>query len=92
MNILPDRLSDLSTAEESGHREIDQVRVNEFVDLFRSGRYGRGLLRGPGVIRGMTDGSGKMLLEDGKHTVSALPPGFHWTWILLLLRTSWLNN
>ena len=66
MNILPDRLSDLSTAAESGHREIDQVRVNEFVDLFRSGRYGRGLLRGPGVIRGMTDGSGKMLLEDGQ--------------------------
>ena len=66
-------LDDLSTLEASGHRELDSGRVEELVTLFKAGRYGRGLLRGPGVIAGLTDKSGHCLLEDGKHTVAALP-------------------
>ena len=76
--VMP--LSDISTAADSGWRELDTKRVYELKEKFLRGEFGQNLLKKPAVLsedgtgtklkKATTDGN--TLLVDGKHCIQAL--------------------
>lgn len=70
------KISDVSVAADSGWREVNQRRVDELVDSFKTGLYGVGLLRRPSILSAhgavKLASDGRSTLMDGKHTFVAL--------------------
>lgn len=69
-------VSEISVSADSGWREVNDGRVKELKDHFRSGMYGIGLLRRPSIVQAhgslKKGADGNFLLLDGKHTIVAL--------------------
>ena len=74
--VIP--LADISVADDSGWREIDDERCTELQDVILDGSWGATALKGPSLI---ADDSGKLqfctidgkaILFDGKHLVTVL--------------------
>ena len=69
-------LEDISIADDSGWRPIDDTRVAELKNAFLRGEYGQNLLRKPSVLLSnnvpVMSRDGLRRLADGKHTVAAL--------------------
>ena len=69
-------IEDVSLAEDSGWREIDQARVAELRQSFEGGQYGMNLLKKPSLLQEsgqrLTCKDTLLKLADGKHTFQAL--------------------
>ena len=72
------KLAEISTAEDSGWRDVDAARVQELETIIYEGGWGATSLKGPSLIsdnggkvmHSTTDGN--VILFDGKHVVAAL--------------------
>ena len=62
------KLSDISTAADSGWREKDDARIEEMATMFRAGEFGVGILTIPSLL--MVHGQPKLSVDDGKTLIN----------------------
>ena len=71
-------LDDFSMGEDSGWREHDADRVQQLIDIFKSGEYGSTTLSIPSVLMGqhgdvlLSREDGRYRINNGRSTISAL--------------------